>query len=159
MSHGIDTGTYSARLDPSMPRILQPLAAAMLVVNQVMVWIGMAALIVASLVLSYSVFSRYLLQASTDWQDEAAVFCLVGATFLCGGFVQSLRGHVGIEAVAGLALLAIAVFFWYLTGPAGHAPNDRIVVTALTALALGADRKSTRLNSSHSQQSRMPSSA
>jgi K(+)-stimulated pyrophosphate-energized sodium pump len=40
--------------------------------------------------------------------------------------------------VAGLALLAIAGFFWYLTGPAGHAPNDRIVVTALTALALGA---------------------
>ncbi len=40
--------------------------------------------------------------------------------------------------VAGLALLAIAGFFWYLTGPAGHAPNDRVVVTALTALALGA---------------------
>jgi K(+)-stimulated pyrophosphate-energized sodium pump len=40
--------------------------------------------------------------------------------------------------VAGLALLAIAGFFWYLTGPGGHAPNDRIVVTALTALALGA---------------------
>ena len=40
--------------------------------------------------------------------------------------------------VAGLALLAIAVFFWYLTGPAGFAPDDRIVVTALTALALGA---------------------
>ncbi|MDE2435429.1 MAG: sodium-translocating pyrophosphatase [Sphingomonadales bacterium] len=40
--------------------------------------------------------------------------------------------------VAGLALLAIAVFFWYLTGPAGHAANDRVVVTALTALALGA---------------------
>jgi len=27
---------------------------------------------------------------------------LVGATFLCGGFVQSLRGHVGIEAISGL---------------------------------------------------------
>ena len=40
--------------------------------------------------------------------------------------------------VAGLALLAIAVLFWYLTGPGGHAPNDRPVVTALTALALGA---------------------
>ena len=40
--------------------------------------------------------------------------------------------------VAGLALLAIAGYFWYLTGPAGHAPNDRVVVTALTALALGA---------------------
>jgi K(+)-stimulated pyrophosphate-energized sodium pump len=40
--------------------------------------------------------------------------------------------------VAGLALLAIAVFFWYLTGPGGFAPDDRTVVTALTALALGA---------------------
>ncbi len=40
--------------------------------------------------------------------------------------------------VAGLALLAIAVLFWYLTGPGGYAPNDRPVVTALTALALGA---------------------
>ncbi|MCL6730085.1 sodium-translocating pyrophosphatase [Sphingomonas hankyongi] len=40
--------------------------------------------------------------------------------------------------VAGLALLAISVLFWYLTGPAGYAPNDRSVVTALTALALGA---------------------
>ena len=40
--------------------------------------------------------------------------------------------------VAGLALIAIAGFFWYLTGPAGHAANDRVVVTALTALALGA---------------------
>src|ERR1019366_4416120 len=40
--------------------------------------------------------------------------------------------------VAGLALLAIAGFFYYLTSVAGHAPNDRIVVTALTALALGA---------------------
>ena len=40
--------------------------------------------------------------------------------------------------VAGLALLAIAGLFWFLTGPGGHAPNDRPVVTALTALALGA---------------------
>jgi len=27
--------------------------------------------------------------------------------------------------VAGLALLAIAVLFWYLTGPGGYQPNDR----------------------------------
>jgi K(+)-stimulated pyrophosphate-energized sodium pump len=40
--------------------------------------------------------------------------------------------------VAGLALLAISVLFWYLTGPGGYAANDRPVVTALTALALGA---------------------
>ena len=30
--------------------------------------------------------------------------------------------------VAGLALLAIAVFFWYLTDIRGFAPNDRAVV-------------------------------
>ena len=42
--------------------------------------------------------------------------------------------------VAGLALLAISVFFWYLTGPAGHSVGgaDRTVVDGLVALAFGA---------------------
>ena len=40
--------------------------------------------------------------------------------------------------VAGLGLLAIAGFFWYLTGPGGHAPNDRVIIESLTALAFGA---------------------
>ncbi len=40
--------------------------------------------------------------------------------------------------VAGLALLAIAVFFWYLVGPAGHAPNSREVIDGLVGLAFGA---------------------
>ncbi len=44
--------------------------------------------------------------------------------------------------VAGLALLAIAVFFWYLTGPGGLSLSDpkelRKVVDALVALAFGA---------------------
>ncbi|UOR15391.1 sodium-translocating pyrophosphatase [Qipengyuania aquimaris] len=40
--------------------------------------------------------------------------------------------------VAGLALLAIAVFFWYLTGPAGYAANDRHVIDGLVGLAFGA---------------------
>jgi TRAP-type C4-dicarboxylate transport system permease small subunit len=60
---------------------------------------GMVALLAASLVLTSSVLSRYFLHASTDWQDETAVFLLVGATFLAGAFVQAIRGHVGIEAV------------------------------------------------------------
>src|SRR5690349_4559454 len=76
------------------------------------------------------------------------------------GLTTAFRaGAVTGLLVAGLALLAIAVLFWYLTGPGGYQPNDRAVVNALTALALGAslvsifarlgDRKSTRLNSSH----------
>ena len=89
-------------IDPATPQWLMPLARLLVLVNRAMVALGMVALLVAAGVLTYSVVSRYVMKASTDWQDEAAVFCLVGATFLCGGFVQSLRGHVGIEAIAGL---------------------------------------------------------
>jgi TRAP-type C4-dicarboxylate transport system permease small subunit len=89
-------------IDPATPRILLPLARGLAVVNRGMVAIGMLALLAASLVLTSSVVTRYLFKASTDWQDETAVFLLVGATFLCGAFLQSLRGHVGIEAVSGL---------------------------------------------------------
>jgi K(+)-stimulated pyrophosphate-energized sodium pump len=58
---------------------------------------------------------------------------------LQSGLTTAFRaGAVTGLLVAGLALLAIAVLFWYLTGPGGYAANDRAVVTALTALALGA---------------------
>jgi K(+)-stimulated pyrophosphate-energized sodium pump len=58
---------------------------------------------------------------------------------LQSGLTTAFRaGAVTGMLVAGLALLAISGLFWYLTGPGGHAPNDRAVVTALTALALGA---------------------
>jgi len=42
--------------------------------------------------------------------------------------------------VAGLALLAIAVFYWYMTGPGGHVVGgeDRTVVDGLVGLAFGA---------------------
>lgn len=102
MSHDVDHGPAHAGIDPDTPALLQPLARALLWINRQMVTLGMFALLVASVVLTSSVVSRYVMKASTDWQDEAAVFCLVGATFLCSAFVQSLRGHVGIEAVAGL---------------------------------------------------------
>ncbi|MDB5702871.1 MAG: hppA [Sphingomonadales bacterium] len=60
-------------------------------------------------------------------------------TSLQGGLTMAFRsGAVTGMLVAGLGLLAISAFFWYLTGPAGHAPNDRIIVEALTALAFGA---------------------
>jgi TRAP-type C4-dicarboxylate transport system permease small subunit len=79
-----------------------PLARVMAGVNRVMVVFGMIALLVAAAILTYSVFSRYFFKAATDWQDEGAVFCIVGAVFLSGAFVQSRRGHIGIEAVASI---------------------------------------------------------
>ena len=72
-----------------------------------MLVIGMITLAAAALILTYSVFSRYLFKAATDWQDEAAVFCLVATVFLCGGYVQSRRGHIGIEAIVGILPPAI----------------------------------------------------
>jgi TRAP-type C4-dicarboxylate transport system permease small subunit len=71
-------------------------------VNKLTLLFGMVALLVASFVLTYSVFSRYLFKAGTDWQDEVAVFCIIGAVFMCGAWVQAQRGHVGIEAVASI---------------------------------------------------------
>jgi len=96
-----ETGARTG-IDPATPRALLPLARALAMANRVMVGFGMLALLAASLVLTSSVVTRYLFKASTDWQDETAVFLLVGATFLCGAFVQSIRGHVGIEAVSTL---------------------------------------------------------
>ena len=89
-------------VDPATPRWLLPLARGLVHVNRGVMVLGMIALLAAALILSSSVVTRYFLHASTDWQDEASVFCLVGATFLCSAFVQAIRGHVGIEAVSSL---------------------------------------------------------
>ncbi|HXC73776.1 MAG TPA: sodium-translocating pyrophosphatase [Sphingomicrobium sp.] len=60
-------------------------------------------------------------------------------TSLQGGLTMAFRsGAITGMLVAGLGLLAISVFFYCLTTLAGHAPNDRIVVDALVALAFGA---------------------
>ena len=81
---------------------VRALARLLAWINRAMVFLGMVALLCASLILTYSVFSRYVFKAATDWQDEGAVFCIVGAVFLCGAYVQSLRGHIGIEALASV---------------------------------------------------------
>jgi K(+)-stimulated pyrophosphate-energized sodium pump len=55
------------------------------------------------------------------------------------GLTMAFRaGAITGMLVAGFALLAIASFFYYLVAVAGYAPNDRIVVKALVALAFGA---------------------
>nr|WP_229505204.1 TRAP transporter small permease [Massilia mucilaginosa] len=70
--------------------------------NSLLLLLSMWALVITALVLTYSVVSRYFFKLPTDWQDEAAVFMLVGVTFFCTGYVQSYRGHIGIEALSSL---------------------------------------------------------
>jgi K(+)-stimulated pyrophosphate-energized sodium pump len=61
------------------------------------------------------------------------------STGLQEGLTLAFRaGAVTGMLVAGLALLAIAVFFAVLIGPVGLAPNDRIVIDGLVGLAFGA---------------------
>jgi TRAP-type C4-dicarboxylate transport system permease small subunit len=78
------------------------LATALNMLNALVLRLSMLALVLAAGVLTYSVVTRYFLKSATDWQDEVAVFLLVGATFMTTAHVQSLRGHVGIEAFANL---------------------------------------------------------
>jgi K(+)-stimulated pyrophosphate-energized sodium pump len=62
-------------------------------------------------------------------------------TGLQSGLTMAFRaGAITGLLVAGLALLAISVFFWYLIGPGGYTVGgeDRTVVDALVALAFGA---------------------
>ena len=60
-------------------------------------------------------------------------------TSLQGGLTTAFRsGAITGMLVAGLGLLAISIFFYYLVGIAGHAPTDRVVINALVALSFGA---------------------
>lgn len=78
------------------------LGRALSVCNKVIVVFAALALIAACVILSYSVLGRALFHSPNYWQDEAAVFLLVGATFMTSAYVQSQRGHVSIEAFVGL---------------------------------------------------------
>ncbi|WP_168226501.1 TRAP transporter small permease [Bradyrhizobium sp. SK17] len=78
------------------------LGRALSVCNNVIVVFAALALIAACVILSYSVLGRALFHSPNYWQDEAAVFLLVGATFMTSAYVQSQRGHVSIEAFVGL---------------------------------------------------------
>ena len=70
--------------------------------NRAIVVLSAVALVVASSVLTYSVVLRYFSPQPTDWQDEFSVFLLIGVSFMAAAWVQSQRGHIGIEAVAHL---------------------------------------------------------
>jgi TRAP-type C4-dicarboxylate transport system permease small subunit len=78
------------------------LERALGICNNIIVVFAAIALIGACTILSYSVLGRAVFHMANYWQDEAAVFLLVGATFMSSAYVQSQRGHIGIEAFVGL---------------------------------------------------------
>jgi TRAP-type C4-dicarboxylate transport system permease small subunit len=81
--------------------------------NNIIVVLAAIALVAACIILSYSVLGRALFHSPNYWQDEAAVFLLVGATFMTAAYVQGQRGHIGIEAFVGLlSPLANRIRLW-----------------------------------------------
>ncbi len=105
MSHGFElpqaAGAAAATAPPSHP-LIAVLDRGMQAINRWVMVPCMLAVFLAAAILSYSVAARYFLKIPTEWQDETAVFLLIGATFFSGAYVQSFRGHVGVEAIAGL---------------------------------------------------------
>lgn len=96
-----------AELDLSAPAassgVVGAAQAALDGVNNLFALISALAIAAAGLILTWEVIGRYLLAIPSDWQDESAVFLLVGATFLSAAWTQRRRGHVGIDAL-GLLL-------------------------------------------------------
>lgn len=105
MTHGFDAASAPAEAATSAPRVpgvLGVIDRAMTTLNHVIMILGGLALVAAAGVLSYSVLARHAWRHPTDWQDETAVFLIVGAVFLSAAGVQAKRGHVAIEAVSAL---------------------------------------------------------
>src|SRR3954447_23941050 len=84
--------------------LLAAVERALDVCNSIIVVFAALALIAACIILSHSVLSRALFHSANYWQDEAAVFLLVGVTFMSAAYVQGQRGHIGIEAFVGFLL-------------------------------------------------------
>jgi TRAP-type C4-dicarboxylate transport system permease small subunit len=92
-----DASNAAARNTP-----VAALERALAFCNNIIVVFAAIAMIAACAILSYSVLGRALFHSPNYWQDEAAVFLLVGATFMTSAYVQQQRGHIGIEAFVGL---------------------------------------------------------
>jgi TRAP-type C4-dicarboxylate transport system permease small subunit len=111
VSHGFDAATAAAEAHagpaPRLPGLLGAIEHASGLINRLILGLGGLALVAACLVLSYSVLVRYVFHEPTEWQDEMAVFLIIGATFGSAAAVQAKRGHVAIEALTGLLSPAI----------------------------------------------------
>jgi TRAP-type C4-dicarboxylate transport system permease small subunit len=113
VSHGFELNPAKGPALPTAPG-LSAVGGFINKVNNGLVALSMIAMVLTALILTYSVVSRYFFHAPTDWQDEASIFMLVGVTFFCCAYVQSYRGHIGIEALASILppkVNAVRMFF------------------------------------------------
>jgi len=111
--HGPLPGQADLEATATSHPLVAALEQALNLCNRAIVVFAGIALVAACAILSYSVLGRALFHSPNYWQDEAAVFLLVGATFMTAAYVQSQRGHVSIEAFVGLmSPLANKIRLW-----------------------------------------------
>ena len=86
-------------------------------------------ILAAVLITCQMIFLRAVLGQSTIWQTEAVIYLMIAATLLGLGYVQKMKGHVGVDLIptllgprgrrvlAGITLLVtaamIAVMLYY----------------------------------------------
>jgi TRAP-type C4-dicarboxylate transport system permease small subunit len=111
--HGPLPDRNNLPLAATSPALIAATERALLFCNRIIVFLAAIAMIAACAVLSYSVIGRALFQSPNYWQDEAAVFLLVGTAFMTSAYVQHQRGHISIEAFVGLlSPLANRIRLW-----------------------------------------------
>ena len=96
MMHGPLTDRNNPLDAAARPALVAAISFLLNWCNRVIVVLAAIAMIAACAILSYSVLGRALFQSPNYWQDEAAVFLLVGATFMSSAWVQQQRGHIEI---------------------------------------------------------------
>lgn len=107
MSHGFELEANAKGPEVAAGGVLATITRFVAHINEWVMGLSTIAILAAACILTLSVVSRYFLKVSTDWQDEASVFLLVGAVFMCCAYVQSYRGHIGIDAVASVLPLSV----------------------------------------------------
>jgi TRAP-type C4-dicarboxylate transport system permease small subunit len=135
MMHGPITDQGELKAPATSNPLVATLGRALDLCNRIIVVLAGIALVAACMILTYSVLGRALFKSPNYWQDEAAVFLLVGATFMTAAYVQSQRGHVAIEAfttlmsplanrirlwLVDLASLAFCTFFTWKSWTLAH---------------------------------------
>lgn len=104
MSHGFETEPPAGPAGPPIPdnQVVAALSGVLERFNKLALYLSMVALMLTAIIMTYSVVVRYFFHVPSDWQDDVTVFMLVGVIFLCAGYAQSYRGHIGIEALAAI---------------------------------------------------------
>ncbi len=101
MAGGLQHDAILAGPDMTDTSALSGLGRFMASLNGALFNISALSIVAAGLILTVCVTLSLFWGMSFSWLDEVTIFLIAGAIFLSSGAVQSKRGHIGIELLAG----------------------------------------------------------